>query len=49
MRWWECGIKEEVLGGKGLDGRRVKWGPGPHPAIVVEIASVEGVMFECVE
>ena len=53
VRWWEYGTKEQVLGGNGdgaqLDGRRVKWGPGPHPAIVLDIASVEGAEFECAE
>lgn len=53
VRWWEYGTKEQVLRGDGdgahLDGRRVKWGPGPHPAIVVDMASVTDVEFECVE
>ena len=53
IRWWEYGTKEQVLGGKGdgaeLDGRRVKWGPGPHPAIVVDMTSAEAVVFECRE
>lgn len=53
VRWWEYGVKEKVLAGKGdgrgLDGRRVRWGPGPHPAIVVDGDGVEGVVFECVE
>lgn len=53
IRWWEYGIKEQVLRGRGdgagLDGRRVKWGPGPHPAIVIDIASEEVAVFECCE
>lgn len=53
IRWWEYGTKEQVLcvkgDGIGLDGRRVKWGHGPHPAIVVDIASVEAVEFACLQ
>lgn len=53
IRWWEYGTKEHVLrwkdDGGGLDGRQVKWGPGPHQAIVVDIANIGVVVFECCE
>lgn len=48
VRWWEYGTKEEVLG-KGLDGRKVRYGKAPHEAIVVDRSGVEPVRFSCVE
>jgi len=53
IRWWEYGTKEQVLHADGdggrLDGRRVKFGPGRHEAIVVDSARIWGVEFECGE
>ncbi len=53
IRWWEYGRKEQVLhtddDGPALDGRRVRFGPGPHEAIVVDTASIGVVEFECRE
>lgn len=50
VRWWEYGVKEQVLHGSGgdggLDGRRVKFDPGPHPAIVIDTAGIGVVEFE---
>lgn len=36
-----------VMGG--LDGRQVKFGPGPHEAIVIDLASIGIVEVECRE
>ena len=58
VRWWEFGTKEEVLSagtatgdgdgdGGGLDGRQVRFGPGPHEAIVIDSKTVGVVEFEC--
>lgn len=33
----------------GLDGRKVKFGPGPHERILVDIANIGFVEFECRE
>ena len=53
IRWWEYGTKEQVLhvdGDRGgLDGRQVKFGPGPHERILVDTASIGIVEFECRE
>ncbi len=53
IRWWEYGTKEQVLhkdGDRaGLDGRRVKFGPGRHEAIVVNSARFGFIEFECCE
>lgn len=55
IRWWEYGTKEQVLhvngdrGGRCLDGRKVKFGPGPHERILVDTASIGFVEFECRE
>ena len=53
VRWWEYGTKEQVLGkegdGDGLDGRRIKFGPGPHEAIKVDSTGVRAVVFRCQE
>lgn len=53
IRWWEYGRKEQILqidGDKGgLDGRKVRFGPGPHERILVDIASIGFVEFECRE
>lgn len=53
IRWWEYGTKEQVLSldgdGAGLDGRRVRFGPGPHEAIMVDSTSIEVVEFQCRE
>lgn len=53
IRWWEYGAKEQVLNvnhnGRGLDGRKVKFGPGPHQEITVDSASINGLEVECRE
>ena len=53
IRWWDYGAKEQVLhaegDGSGLDGRRVKFGPGPHQAIMVDSTSIGVVVFDCQE
>lgn len=53
IRWWEYGTKEQVLHVNGnenkLDGRRVKFGPGPHEAIQVDRKSIRVVTFQCLE
>jgi len=49
IRWWEYGTKEQVLYGDDyehiLDGRAVRFGPGPHEAIIVESTSIGAVAF----
>lgn len=58
VRWWEFGTKEEVLsggtatgggggGGGGLEGRQVRFGRGPHEAVVIDLKTVGVVEFEC--
>lgn len=51
VRWWEFGTREQVLsaGGEpgGLDGRKVRFGAGPHAGIVLDLASVGVLGFEC--
>ncbi|KAK2756848.1 hypothetical protein FQN53_008548 [Emmonsiellopsis sp. PD_33] len=55
IRWWEYGTKEQVLyGGSAsdepvLNGRDVRFGNGPHEPIVVDLANVDYVTFECQE
>lgn len=53
IRWWEYGTKEQVLHADGneskLDGRAVKFGPGPHEAIMVDSKSIGVVAFQCQE
>ena len=54
IRWWEYGARERILHADGdgtirLDGRTVKYGPGPHGAIKVDSTSVEAVVFQCQE
>lgn len=44
--WWEYGTKEEILA-KGLDGREVLYGKGPHEAILVDISAIEPIYLEC--
>lgn len=53
IRWWDYGTKDQVLYADGhrggLDGRKVKFGPGPHERILVDTASIGFVEFECGE
>ena len=50
IRWWEYGTKEQVLRGeKKLDGRAVRFDPGPHEAIIIDSKSVRDVAFQCPE
>lgn len=53
VRWWKYGTKEEVLhpedAEEGLDGRKVRFGAGPHEAIVVDSTAFKGLSFKCVE
>lgn len=53
VRWWEYGTKEEVLHPEdaegGLDGRKVRFGAGPHEGIVVDSTAFKGLSFTCVE
>lgn len=53
IRWWEYGTKEQVLHRdsreRKLDGRTVKFGPGPHQAIMVDSKSIGVVAFQCQE
>ncbi|MCJ1425511.1 hypothetical protein MMC29_003411 [Sticta canariensis] len=53
IRWWEYGTKEQVLHKDGserkLNGRAVKFGPGPHEAIMVDSKSVGVIAFQCQE
>ena len=54
IRWWEYGTKEQILQDVGngdgrLNGRGVRFGPGPHDAIMVDSLSVEAVIFHCQE
>ena len=44
IRWWEYGTKEEVLR-SGLDGRKVRYSPGPHEAIAVDTTGIGAVAF----
>ncbi|KAI1751257.1 hypothetical protein F4782DRAFT_200674 [Xylaria castorea] len=39
IRWWEHGTKDEVLA-KGLDGREVRYGRGPHEPIEIDITGM---------
>ncbi|KAI0454424.1 hypothetical protein F5B21DRAFT_475336 [Xylaria acuta] len=39
IRWWEYGTKDEMLA-KGLDGREVRYGRGPHEPIEIDITSI---------
>lgn len=52
VRWWEYGTREQVLNGEGnevggLDGRKVKFGHGPHDAIELDLTNVGAVVFHC--
>ena len=51
VRWWEYGTKEHVLRAEGdkckLDGRKVKFGRGPHEAIELDLSTFEPVFFDC--
>ena len=53
VRWWEYGNMEQLLrkevDGDGLDGRRVKFGPGTHDAIKVDSTGAWAVVFRCRE
>jgi hypothetical protein len=53
IRWWEYGTKTQVLrpdgDGPSLDARRVKFGRGLHPAIIIDFDSTRTVEFECRE
>lgn len=53
IRWWEYGTKEQVLHPEGnesaLDGRKVKFGRGPHEAITIDTTSIGPVTFQCRE
>ena len=53
IRWWEYGMKEEVLHPEGaeggLDGRKVRFGTGPHEGIRLDFTAFRGVSFRCVE
>ena len=53
IRWWEYGTKEQVLqadeNGAGLDGRKVRFGRGPHEKIVIDGAGIGVIRFECRE
>lgn len=53
IRWWEYGAKEQVLHADGdgskLNGRGVRFGPGPHEAIMVDSKSIGVVPFQCQE
>ena len=48
IRWWEYGTKEEILA-KGLDGRKVKFSPGPHGPITPDKTGIQAIAFRCVE
>ena len=52
IRWWEYGTKEQNLrveggGSTGLDGRKVRYGRGPHDTIVIDTTGAETVVFHC--
>jgi hypothetical protein len=53
IRWWEYGIKDDVLhpngSTSGLNARKVKFSPGPHPPIEVDTSSLRPVEFRCEE
>ena len=53
IRWWEYGIKEDVLHPSGgtneLDARKVKFGPGPHRPIEVDTSKIRSIAFRCEE
>ncbi|KAI0425313.1 hypothetical protein F5Y09DRAFT_352360 [Xylaria sp. FL1042] len=48
IRWWEYGTKEELLA-KGLDGREVRYGRGPHEPIEIDISGIQGnpIYLDC--
>ncbi|KAI1108450.1 hypothetical protein F5Y14DRAFT_436163 [Nemania sp. NC0429] len=48
IRWWEYGTKEELLK-RGLDGREVTYGAGPHGSISVDTSQIEPIVFKCTE
>lgn len=51
IRWWEYGTKEQILHPEGndggLDGRKVKFGRGPHEAITIDTKDIGVVAFQC--
>jgi hypothetical protein len=53
IRWWEYGIKDDVLHPNGatneLDARKVRFGPGPHQSIEVDTSSLRPIEFRCEE
>lgn len=53
VRWWEYGTKEQVLHPSSdeskLDGRTVKFRPGPHEAIKIDSKSIGVIAFQCQE
>lgn len=48
IRWWEYGTKEELLA-KGLDGRQVRYGKGPHEPIEIDTTGIaeQPIYLEC--
>ncbi|KAI1111618.1 hypothetical protein F5Y14DRAFT_305140 [Nemania sp. NC0429] len=48
IRWWEYGMKDEVLG-TGLDGREVRYGRSPHGTILVDTSQIDTIVFDCTE
>jgi hypothetical protein len=53
IRWWEFGRKETVVYGEDgspkLDGRKVHWGRGLHPAIRLDFSDFKGLVFHCID
>ncbi|KAI1348767.1 hypothetical protein F5Y01DRAFT_291145 [Xylaria sp. FL0043] len=50
IRWWEYGTKEEVLA-RGLDGREVRYGKGPHEPIEIDVSGIreKPIYLECMQ
>ncbi len=53
IRWWEYRTKEQIQHAEGdesqLDGRAVKFGSGPHDAVMVDSTSIRAIAFQCQE
>jgi len=51
IRWWEYGTKEQILHAEGnesqSDGKAVKFGSGPHDAVMVDSTSFRAIAFQC--
>ena len=47
IRWWQYGIKDNILAAADLDPRRVKYSPGPHDPIEIDTSHISPIWFSC--